>query len=306
MGGQPPRSLREAYLLGREHLAACGVASPEIDAEVLLRHATGLDRAALYARWDRPPTPEAWAHYVALLEARASGKPTAYLVGEREFYGLSFAVDERVLVPRPETELLVEVALEAVREVREPVLVEVGTGSGAVAVALAVHRPDAVVYATDVSSEALEVAAGNARRHGVADRVCLLVGDALGPVIARGVRAHAVVSNPPYVPPEARDELPPEVLSEPDVAVFAPGPTGIELHERIVHKTPQVLHPDGLLALEVAARWDQARRVAMLLRDAGFAGVRTVRDLSGVERVVVGRWRPTSTEPPQRAPRATG
>lgn len=291
MDRQRPRSLREAYLLGREHLAACGVASSELEAEVLLRHATGLDRVALYTRWDRPPAPEAWARYVALLEARASGKPTAYLVGEREFYGLPFAVDERVLVPRPETELLVDLALEAVRGIQEPVLVEVGTGSGAVAVALAVNRPDAVVYATDVSAEALEVAAVNARRHGVTDRVCLLAGDALGPVIARGVRAHAVVSNPPYVPPEARHELPPEVLAEPDVAVFAPGPTGIELHARLVCEAPHVLHPGGLLALEVAARWDQASRVAMLLQDAGFAEVRTVRDLAGFERVVAGRWR---------------
>ncbi len=226
-----------------------------------------------------------------LLEARASGKPTAYLVGEREFYGLPFTVDERVLVPRPETELLVDLALEAVRWIRAPVLVEVGTGSGAVAVALAVNRPDAVVYATDVSPKALEVAAVNARRHGVTDRISLLVGDALDPVIARGVRAHAVVSNPPYVPPEARDELPPEVLAEPEVAVFAPGPTGIELHGRIVRDAPHVLHPGGLLALEVAAQWDQASRVATLLRDAGFAEVRTVRDLAGLERVVAGRWR---------------
>ncbi len=285
-----PRSLRDAYLLGREHLAFCGTENPELEAEVLLRHAAGLNRAGLYARWTQPPAPEVWARYVQLLEARGMGRPVAYLLGEREFYGLPFLVDERVLIPRPETELLVELALEAIRGIPEPVVVEVGAGSGAVAVAIAVHRVEAVVYATDISPDALEVARENAGRHGVLDRVRFLPGDALGPVIERGLQAHSVISNPPYVPPQAWSELPREVLAEPPVAVFAPGPTGTELHARLVAEARDVLEPGGLLAVEVSPKWDQPARVAQRFTEAGFAEVRVVRDLAGLDRVVAGRW----------------
>lgn len=285
-----PASLREAYLLGREHLRSCGVESPELEAEVLLRHAAGLDRAGLYLRWTQPLSPEAWARYVRLLEVRGAGTPTAYLLGEREFYGLPFLVDGRVLIPRPETELLVDLTLEAVRHVPDPVVVEVGTGSGAVAVTIAVHRREAVVYATDISPDALEVARENAHRHGVLDRVRFLQGDLLEPVVAQGVRAHAVVSNPPYVPPQALEELPREVRAEPAIAVLAPGPTGTELHARLVAEARGVLEPAGLLALEVSPKWDQPDRVARMMREAGFGEVRVERDLAGLERVVVGRW----------------
>lgn len=291
--GQPtphaPASVREAYLWGREHLEACGVEAAALEAEVLLRHALGVDRAQLYARWPCPLPEGAWRRYVQLLEERAAGRPLAYVVGEREFFGLRFAVDPRVLVPRPETELLVEVVLRATQGVASPVYVEVGTGSGAVAVALAVHRPDATVYATDLSAAALAVAVENARRHRVLERVRLLEGDALTPVLQAGVRAHAVASNPPYVPPEARAELPREVLAEPEVAVFAPGPRGVELHERIAEQARRVLLPEGLIALEVAAKWDQARTVAETLSRFGYRDPQVVRDLSGLERVVVAR-----------------
>ncbi len=285
-----PQTLRDAYLLGREHLRACGVEDAELEAEVLLRHAAGLDRAGLYLRWTRPPAPEVWARYVRLVEARGAGTPTAYLVGEREFYGLRFLVDERVLIPRPETELLVELTLEVLRGVRDPVVVEVGTGSGAVAVAIAVHRPDATVYATDLSPDALAVAYENARRHGVLDRVRFRSGDALTPLLAEEVLAHAVVSNPPYVPPQARSELPREVLAEPAVAVFAPGPEGTELHARILNDAPRLLHPGGWVALEVSPKWGQPDRVARRFAEAGFVEVRVVQDLAGLDRVVVGRW----------------
>jgi release factor glutamine methyltransferase len=285
-----PATVREAYLWGREHLAACGVEAAALEAEVLLRHALGVDRAQLYARWPAALSDEAWSCYVQLLEQRGSGRPLAYLTGQREFFGLAFHVDERVLVPRPETEHLVEVVLEETRGVARPVYVDVGTGSGAVAVALAFHRPDATVYATDVSADALQVAAENASRHGVLDRVHLLCGDALTPVLELEVRAHAVASNPPYVPPHARSELPPEVRAEPEVAVFAPGPRGVELHERIADQARQVLHGGGVLALEVAARWDQASVVGGCLERLGYGQVRMVRDLAGLERVVVARW----------------
>ncbi len=285
-----PGSVREAYLWGREHLAAAGVEAASLEAEVLLRHALGVDRARLYVRWLAPMDEDAWQRYRRLLEERATGRPLAYVVGEREFFGLSFWVDERVLVPRPETELLVQVVLEATREVRAAVYVDVGTGSGAVAVALAVYRPDATVYATDLSPAALAVAEENARRHGVLGRVRLVEGDALAPVVKLGVRAHAVASNPPYVLPQARAELPREVLAEPEVAVFSSGPRGVELHERIAEQARRVLVSEGVLALEVAAKWEQARQVVDALVRLGYRAPEVLRDLGGWERVVWARW----------------
>lgn len=288
--GAVAANVREAYLWGKEHLSACGVEAAALEAEVLLRCALGLTRAQLYARWPAPLEEGAWRRYVELLEQRGSGRPLAYVVGEREFFGLLFWVDERVLVPRPETEHLVEVVLEATREVKDPAYVDVGTGSGAVAVTLAIHRPDATVYATDVSPDALAVAERNAARHGVSGRVRLLHGDALAPLLQAGLRAHAVAANPPYVPRSARSELPPEVLAEPEEAVFAPGPRGVELHERIADQARGVLREGGILALEVAAKWDQARQVVGALEGMGYREVRVVRDLAGLERVVVARW----------------
>lgn len=287
---QAPSDVREAYLWGREHLEACGVEEAALEAEVLLRHALGVDRAQLYARWSADVPEELWRRYLRLLEERAAGIPLAYVVGAREFFGLRIAVDRRVLVPRPETELLVETVLNATREVPLPVYAEVGTGSGAVAVALAVRRPDATVYGTELSGAALEVAEENARRHGVLDRVHLLEGDCLLPVLQAAIRAHAVVSNPPYVPLQARGELPREVLAEPEVAVFAPGPSGVELHERIADQARSILLPGGWIALEVAAKWDQSRRVAEILSRLGYESVQRVRDLGGRERVVTARF----------------
>ena len=290
-GPSVPVTVREAYLWGREHLTACGLPEAALEAEVLLRCVLGLDRAQLYVRWSAPVPADAFARYVQLLEQRAARRPVAYLTGQREFFGLNFQVDERVLVPRPETEHLVEAVLQETRDVASPVYVDVGTGSGAVAVALAVARPDATVYATDLSEEALAVGFSNVRRHGVTGRVHLLCGDTLAPLRQAGVRAHAVASNPPYVPPRARGELPPEVLAEPTLAVFAPGPRGVELHERIARESQEVLQPGGVLALEVAAKWDQASQVARFLQQLGYCRVRTLRDLAGLERVVVARWR---------------
>lgn len=284
-----PPSFQEAFLWGREHLTAAGVGSAAIEAEVLLRRASGLDRAVLYGRWTQPLTVTIWLRYRGLLEGRAAGRPTAYLVGEREFYGLPFYVDERVLIPRPETELLVDVVLGEIRGVVSPVIADVGTGSGAIAAVLAGRRLDATVYATDVSDAALDVARLNARRHGVADRVHFLPGDTLIPVIERGVHVHVVVANPPYVPRHASDELPVEIRDhEPPVALFSPGPRGTELHDRIALQASQVLLPGGILVMEVAAKWDQAGRVAAMLQQAGYRDVRRVRDLAGLDRAVLG------------------
>lgn len=279
---------REAWLAGREHLAAEGSDAPEIEAEVLLRHAMGVDRSGLFVRWEQAVPDAAWARYREWLEARARGTPLAYLVGEREFMSLALHVDPRVLIPRPETETLVEFLIERFRDARRALIADVGTGSGAIAVSLAAYLPRARLLATDISPDALEVARANAHRHRVADRVAFLSGDLLAPLAPYRGRLDAVAANPPYVPDA--EILPREIAEhEPPVALFG-GPRGLDAHARLVAGAAPYLRPGGWLALEVAATWDQAAAVARRLKETGGWGeIQVVRDLAGRERVVAAR-----------------
>jgi len=299
------RSIREAYLFGREHLVASGSEEAPIEAEVLLRHVLGLDRAGLYMRWEQSMPGEAWGAYQRLLEERATGRPVPYLTGHREFMGLSFAVDERAMIPRPETEILVEFVVDALRSrdlersgsdlqpppcnlQRQWVVVDVGTGSGCIAVSLAHLLPQAAVFAVDISPDALDVARANAARHGVDGRITFLEGDLLSPLPPElAGRVDAVVSNPPYVPQAQRDALPREIRTfEPPVALFADH-DGTAVHRRLVGETPAWLAPFGLLALEVAA--GQAEWVADVLRhDGRYVDVTVRPDYGGIPRVVSG------------------
>jgi len=307
-------SIRDAYLMGREHLAASGSAEAPIEAEVLLRHVLQLDRAAFYARWDRPISEDAWSWFQRVLGERATGRPVPYIVGQREFMGLTFAVDERVMIPRPETEVLVEIVLEELKKrehgnpharsagsgrstgtrcrIQDPgskiQIVDVGTGSGCIAIALAHRCSQAKVYAIDVSPEALEVARINAARHGVNGQVEFLPGDLLTPLPSQLAGCiDAIVSNPPYVPLAQRGALPREIRDfEPAVAVFIDG-DGLAAHRRLIADAPGWLRRSGWLAMEVGA--GQADAVSGAMRDDGrYARIRVVADYGGTPRVVVG------------------
>jgi release factor glutamine methyltransferase len=284
-------TVTDAWIAGREHLAALGIREAGITAEVLLRHALHYSRTELYLAWGRPIDEAAWASYQSLLAERARGRPVAYITGHREFMGLNFQVDERVLIPRPETEILVEATLSVLPPMQAPVIADIGTGSGAIAVSLAVLRPDATVVATDVSAEALDVARVNADRHGVSDRIRFFQGDLLDPIVAAGERPHAVVCNPPYVAPEASSTLPREIRDfEPHIAVVAPG-SGESVHERLIAAAPLALRPGGWLLMEAAA--GQAPRVVELLERAGIYELPQVRrDGLGWDRVVAVRLQP--------------
>src|SRR5574341_1939938 len=255
-------TIKQAYLLGREHLAAAGSMEAAIEAEVLLGRALGWDRAQLYARWDGPMPEPLWDRYQGWLDERARGRPVHYIVGEREFMGLRFAVDERVLIPRPETEILVELAVSRLRGRGRPVVAYIGTGSGCVAVSVAHLLPSAVVYATDRSSGALAVAAVNADRHHVTDRVTISGGDlldALPPDILG--RIDALLSNPPYIPAAQVVGLPREIREfEPREAFLGPG-DGMEAHRHLAAGAPRWLAPGGFLAVEVAAGQSDAVQI---------------------------------------------
>jgi release factor glutamine methyltransferase len=270
-------SVRDALDSAVIALTAAGCDTPRLDAEVLLAWVLGVDRAALIADPGRGLEPGEARAFAALAGRRREREPVAYLVGRKGFRTLDLAVDPRVLIPRPETEHVVEAALELPPGAR---VADVGTGSGAIALALKAERPDLHVIATDASADALVVARGNAARLGLA--VELLHGDLLDPVEGP---LDAVLSNPPYVAEGDRAALAPEILRhEPAEALFA-GADGLDVLRRLA--TAAAASGARLAAFEVGA--GQAAAVAGLLRGAGFARTEAARDLAGIERVVVGR-----------------
>lgn len=216
-----------------------------------------------------------------MLESRASRYPLAYIIGEKEFFGLAFVVSSAVLVPRPETEILVEECLKRLGD--GSLIADVGTGSGAIAVAVAVNLPNAKVYATDSSEEALKVARANVEKHGVADRVCIVGGDLLEPLIETGLEFDAIVSNPPYIPTGAIESLESEVRQEPIQALDG-GTDGLDAYRRLF---PQAALLAKMVAVEIGI--EQADPVTQIAREAGWAHVEVVRDLAGIERVVIAR-----------------
>ena len=260
-----------------------GLASPRLDAELLAAHAFAMSRIELYAHFDRPLSASELASYRDLVSRRLAGEPVAYLLGHKEFWSLDLLVDSRVLIPRPDSETLLEEALDRVAGSGAGLrIADVGTGSGALALALAKERPEAQVFATDISPDALAMARANAERLGLA--VSFLEGDLNQPLGPAG-RFDLIVANLPYIPSADIDGLAADVRSEPRLALDG-GADGLALMRRLVAAAPELLQPAGCLALEVGA--DQAGAVEELLRGAGLGDIRCRRDLAGIERVVSG------------------
>jgi release factor glutamine methyltransferase len=226
---------------------------------------------------------QAWS----LLKRRAAREPIQYLLGTQEFCGLEMAVTPDVLIPRPETELLVEEALRAVLGVNEPTIADVGTGSGCIAVALARERPDATIYALDISAPALDVARSNAIRHGARDRIRFIRADLLEAFC--GARTFdVIVSNPPYIPEQEMDGLQPEVARYEPRAALAAGPDGLDFYRRLLREAPPLLKPGGRLLLELGC--GQSDRVKRLARECGaFDVIECRKDAAGIKRVVIAR-----------------
>lgn len=292
--GRGMRTRRAAWEWGEAQLHARGIPSEEarLEAEVLLRHAAVLSREEVFIRPDEPLAPSVAAAYTDLIGQRVSGRPTAYLIGHREFFGMDLRVDERVLIPRPETERLVEVVRDALRDHPAPLIVDIGTGSGAVAIALVRALPRARLLATDSSAGALEVARLNAARCGVEGRVAWACGAGFAPLAGRGLEetVDALVSNPPYVPTAEIARLPEEVRNHEPLEALDGGPDGLAVHRALVLGAPRYLRPGGVLAVEVAATGDQARAVAALIGAGSAYGPPViVRDYAGAERVVFAK-----------------
>jgi release factor glutamine methyltransferase len=268
-------------------LAAAGVESPDWDAERLLRHVLGCDRAALLANPGHVVPEADEARFLSLVRRRAAREPLQYILGTQAFWKHEFLVSPAVLVPRPETELLVEASLELLQGVEEPVVVDVGTGSGCIALSIAAEREDALVRATDVSEAALGVARENARRLGLERRVTFHLGDLLEPLSGLEGRVDLVVCNPPYVGPAELAALAPEVREHEPVEALSGGEDGLSAHRRLLPAAAAMLRPGGSIVLELGR--GQAAAVCALAGGAGLAVTRRLRDLQGIERVLVAR-----------------
>ena len=280
--------LREAWVRSRRRLERAAIPDAGIEAQALLRNSLGIDRATFHASPDRELSHEDAEAFHGTLERRIEGEPLSYITGHREFYGLDFVVTPDVLVPRQETEFLVEAVLEYARSRGvggdDLTIADIGTGSGAIAVALARHLPNATVYATDVSRKALRVADENVRRHGLDGRVRLRHGDLFealeGPV-------DVVASNPPYLSDDEVAELPPDVQREPTLALAA-GVDGMEVLRRLILGAREYVKPGGLLALEIdPRRLEAAERLARRTFPDSEVGV--VKDHAGLDRVLTVR-----------------
>jgi release factor glutamine methyltransferase len=280
-------TLEETLRAAQADLATAGIEDAWLEAEVLLRHALQLDRPHLLSRLQEPLPAAHQASFQSLLRRRLAHEPTAYIVGHREFYGLELETTPAALIPRPETELLVDEVLSAsAAEGRgqEPLLIaDVGTGNGAVAVALAAHLPAATVYAIDISEEALALARRNAERHGVERRIRFHEGDLLDPLPEP---VDVIAANLPYVKSSDWEALPPEIRDHEPRAALDGGPTGMREVERLLRQARGRLLAGGCLVVEIG--WDQGEAASTIARECFPASLVTVKqDLAGLDRVLV-------------------
>ena len=278
-------TVKDALRAATDELRSADVDSPEHDAEVLLRHVLGWDRARVLTDGDADLSREAEESFRGLVKQRAARRPLQHLTGIQWFWKHEFTVTAEVLVPRPETELLVEAGLDLLREVERPRIVDVGTGSGCIALSLAAERPDAEVHAIDISGPALAVARENALRMGLEAQVTFHLGDLLGPLPHLAGEVDLVVSNPPYVDSAELPSLAPEVREhDPERALVPPGDR-VSLYRRLGPEAAELLRPGRWLGVEIGQ--GMSDEVTRVLQPAGLRVERVVPDLAGIPRALI-------------------
>ncbi|WP_068792174.1 peptide chain release factor N(5)-glutamine methyltransferase [Brevibacillus laterosporus] len=284
-------NVREALLWASSFLEEAGTKDPRFEAELMIRHVLKMNRASFLASMPDPIKEEDIASIRMLLKRRAAHEPIQYILGEQNFYGRDFIVAPGVLIPRPETELLIEQVLlhsQRIWSAEQPLsVVDFGTGSGAITLTLAAEKPNWQLTTVDISLDAIAIAKQNAERLDVEKRVRFIQGDLVEPILEAGERVDIIVSNPPYIPSTDVDELDREVLGyEPRLALDG-GADGYIFYRRICEALPQLLAPTGLVAFEVGIY--QANTVAQLMKESGAVDeVFIYPDLAGIDRIIVG------------------
>lgn len=281
-------TINEAFRKGTGILKNAGNEAPANDAGVLLCHAIKRGRTFLYSHGTDELDGELLERYAALLEKRAGGVPLQYLIGFQEFMSLPFKVSRDVLIPRQDTEILVEAVIKLCREkyAGRAGILDIGTGSGCIAVSLAYYMPEAAVTAADLMPEALAAAMENARQNGVADRIRFVESNLFGGI--EGGRFEIIVSNPPYIRSEDIAKLPKEIRCHEPAAALDGGPDGLDFYRAILAEAPAFLKEEGMLCFETG--YDQAAEVAAFMKES-FGEIKIIKDLAGIDRVVVGKSR---------------
>jgi release factor glutamine methyltransferase len=304
--------LKELYILGKDSLKKSGIENPELEVSLLLSKVLGIKTADIYAHPDKWVQSNKVKEFRLLLERRLKREPIAYILGEKEFYSRSFVVTPHVLIPRLETETLVEEALKIIKSNPHPFVLDVGTGSGCIAVTIACEAQNAEVFATDISFEALIIARTNSERYKVARRISLIRGDFLS--CFKEESFDIIVSNPPYVAKGDFYGLESDIRDfEPKVSLIGDssnlrqgsgetvrpepvedsrltaGEEGLDCIKMIIHDAGRILKNGGWCIIEIGE--NQSEKVSEIFRADGFKDVTTIKDLSGIERVVMGRWR---------------
>ncbi len=261
-----------------------------LDAQVILCHILKVERLYLIINKDRALTHKEILEYNKMIEKRLSGMPVQYIIANQEFMGMDFYVEEGVLIPRPDTEILIEKILESIDQSKKFTIVDIGTGSGAITISLASLIKNSQIYSIDISTKALDIARKNANKHGVTSKINFLKGSLFEPLEDMDIKGEVdiLVSNPPYIPSSEIGRLQIEVSRyEPRIALDG-GEDGLDFYRKIVNNAPEYLRPNGLLALEVGH--DQARKVADLMKGNNkYVDIQITKDLAGIERVVRGR-----------------
>jgi release factor glutamine methyltransferase len=296
-------TIKDLLRVTATYLGEKGVDNPRLDSEVLLAHHLKKDRMALYLEFDQPLTQEEISGYRGLIKRRVRREPLQYITGTQEFWSLDFSVDRRVLIPRPETEVLVEMAVERLKEIplskdHFPKFLDMGTGCGAIAVSLAREVQDARIWATDISDKALEVARFNAKKHGVLDRIQFRRGDLWEAVEGENTPFDIILSNPPYVASEEYRDLPPEVRDyEPRLALDGKE-GGMHYLFGIASAAPRYLKPGGWILLEMAPPQTE-KTLSLIKRVGGYGKALRVKDYGRLYRVVAAQKSGQGTSAPE-------
>jgi release factor glutamine methyltransferase len=282
-----PRRVSQVLLTGARGLLAAGIESGRLDAELLLGHVLGMSREQLVIGASMSLSQQQWQEYESILLRRLAAEPTAYITGRQEFWSKDFRVTPDVLIPRPETECLVEVALKLAAKWPEPLrILDLGTGSGAIAIAVAGELPKAEIFATDISHAALVLARQNAARHGVAGQIHFLQGDLFEAIRKVGAKFHLILSNPPYIRRGEIAELAPTVSRWEPHGALDGGPDGLDYYRRLAAEAIDYLLPNGAIIVEIGA--DMGASVGALFANAATGIDATIdQDYSGQDRIVV-------------------
>lgn len=289
--GRKSWTIKELLQVTSEYLGRKGIESPRLSAEILLAHLLNIDRVRLYLDFDQPLQEEEISTYRSFIRRRINREPLQHITGIQEFWSLEFTVGPQALIPRPETELLIEQVLSLSREAKvpqSPCILDLGTGCGVLAICLARELAPASIWASDISGEPLDLARRNARRHGVEERICFMAGDLLRPVSDRNLIFDVIVSNPPYVASEALSLLAPEVIDHEPLLALDGGVEGMFHIERIVEDAPNHLNPGGWLLLEMDPE-QTIKAFELIERTGAYQEKHRVKDYSHRYRVVVAR-----------------